>query len=49
MKIEIEPKDVESIVHKLMDLLKPLMSSLQREEYERTEGASQSQRMLMDV
>ena len=36
MKIEIGPKDMESIVHKLMDLLKPLISSLQREENQRT-------------
>jgi excisionase family DNA binding protein len=49
MKIEIEPKDMESIAHKLMDLLKPLMSSLQREENERTEGTDQNQRVLMDV
>lgn len=49
MKIEIEPKDVESIAHKLMDLLKPLMSSLRHEENEWTEGAGQNQRVLMDV
>jgi excisionase family DNA binding protein len=49
MKIEIEPKDVESIVHKLIDLLKPFMSPLQREENGRTEGAGQNQRVLMDV
>jgi len=49
MKIEIEPKDMESIAHKLMDLLKPLKSSMQREENERTEEAGQNQRVLMDV
>jgi excisionase family DNA binding protein len=49
MKIEIEPKDMESIALKLMDLLKPLMISLQREKNELTEGAGQNQRVLMDV
>lgn len=49
MRIEIEPKDMESIAYKLMDLLKPLMSSLQREKNGRTEGTGQNQRVLMDV
>jgi excisionase family DNA binding protein len=49
MKIEIEPKDMESFAHKLIDLLKPLMSSFQRQESERTEGTGQNQRVLMDV
>jgi len=49
MKIEIGPKDMESIVHKLMDLLKPLISSLQREENQRTEETGQNHGVLMDV
>ena len=49
MKIEIEPKDMESIAHKLMDLLKPLISSLQREENQRTEETGQNHGVLMDV
>jgi len=49
VKIEIEPKDVESIVDQLKGLLKPLISSLQRDRNGWTEQTGQNHGGLMDV